>query len=107
MRGVSMATEQEHDGHELRPDERELVEAVRRAHSRREHSLKAGVWPVARGLAMIGRYGWTIVMPILIGAFIGRWLDRTLNSGVFFSATLVFAGAAFGFWAVWKRMGSE
>ena len=102
-----VATGQEHDNHELRADQRELEEAVKRAHSRREHKLRAGEWPVSRGLAMIGRYGWTIVAPILIGAFVGRWLDRTLHSGVFWSAALVFVGAALGFWAVWKRMSSE
>jgi len=102
-----VATEQEHGKHELRADECELEEAVKRAHRRRERSLGTEEWPMARGLAMIGRFGWTIVGPILIGAFVGRWLDRTLHSGVFWSATLVFAGAAFGFWAVWKRMSSE
>jgi ATP synthase protein I len=56
---------------------------------------------------MMGRFGWTIVTPILLGAFIGRWLDRSLGSGVFWSATLVFLGAAAGFWAVWKRMNDQ
>ncbi len=102
-----MATEQEHGNHGLRADERELAEAAKRAHSRREHKLKTGEWPVGRSLAMIGRFGWTIVAPILIGAFVGRWLDRALHSGVFWSAALVFVGAAFGFWAVWKRMSTE
>ena len=102
-----MATEQEHGKHELRGDERELEEAVKRAHRRREQSLSTVKWPLAHGLTMMGRFGWTIVGPILIGAFVGRWLDRTLHSGVFWSASLVFAGAALGFWAVWKRMSSE
>jgi ATP synthase protein I len=56
---------------------------------------------------MMGRFGWTIVAPILLGAFVGRWLDRTFNTGVFWSAALVFAGAAVGFWGVWKAMNSE
>lgn len=102
-----MVTEQQDGNHESRAHERELEEAVTRAHSRREHKLRTPEWPVARGLAMIGRFGWTIVAPILIGAFVGRWLDRTLHSGVFWSATLVFVGAVLGFWAVWKRMSSE
>jgi ATP synthase protein I len=56
---------------------------------------------------MMGRFGWTMVAPILLGAFAGRWLDRAFDTGVFWSATLVFSGAAFGFWAMWKRMNSE
>ncbi len=62
---------------------------------------------MGRALAMMGRFGWTIVAPILAGAFVGRWLDRTFHSGVFWSAALVFLGAALGYWAVWKRMNSE
>ncbi len=89
-----------------RREERELEEAVERARRTREHWLRTGEWPLGRALAMMGRFGWTIVLPILLGAFIGRWLDRTFNTGVFWSAALVFAGAALGFWAVWKTMNS-
>ena len=102
-----MATEQGHGDHDLGADEREMEEAVRRAHIRREHWLRTGEWPMGRALAMMGRFGWTIVAPILLGAFVGRWLDRTFDSGVFWSAALVFLGAALGYWAVWKRMNSE
>ena len=88
-------------------EETELENAAERAQSRREHWLRTGEWPMARALAMMGRFGWTIVAPILLGAFVGRWLDRTFHSGVFWSAALVFLGAAAGYWAVWKRMNSE
>lgn len=90
-----------------RISEQELEQAVERARRRREHWLRTGEWPLARALAMMGRFGWTIVAPILLGAFVGRWLDRTFNSGVMWSAALVMAGAAAGFWAVWKAMHSE
>ncbi|HTQ23679.1 MAG TPA: AtpZ/AtpI family protein [Candidatus Binataceae bacterium] len=100
-------TRKEPGEEESRREEDELEEAVERAHRRREHWLRAGEWPLGRSLAMMGRFGWTMVTPILLGAFAGRWLDRTFNSGVFWSATLVFSGAAFGFWAMWKRMNSE
>ncbi len=102
-----MATGQPHGNNELRAEERELEEAVKRTHIRREHWLLTGEWPMGRALAMMGRFGWTMVAPILIGAFVGRWLDRTFHSGVFWSAALLFLGAALGFWAVWKRMTSE
>jgi ATP synthase protein I len=87
--------------------EQELEKAVEQAHRRREHWLQTGEWPMGRALAMMGRFGWAIVAPILLGAFVGRWLDRTFGSGVFWSAALVFLGAAAGFWSVWKRMNSE
>jgi len=92
---------------ERKREERDLEEAIERAHRRHERWLRTGEWPLGRALAMMGRFGWTIVAPILLGAFIGRWLDQTFNTGVFWSAALVFAGAAAGFWAVWKRMNAE
>ena len=88
-------------------EERELENAVKRAQKRREYWLRSGEWPPGLALAMMGRFGWTIVTPILLGVFLGRWLDRTFGSGVFWSAALVFLGAAAGFWAVWKRMNGE
>jgi len=100
-------TRKEPDEEDWRREAGELEEAVERAHRRREHWLRAGEWPLGRSLAMMGRFGWTMVAPILLGAFAGRWLDRAFDTGVFWSATLVFFGAAFGFWAMWKRMNSE
>ena len=52
----------------------------------------------------IGILGWMIVAPTLFGVLVGRWLDRALGSGVFFSAPLIMIGAALGFRAAWKWM---
>jgi ATP synthase protein I len=93
--------------HDRTREEQELEEAVERARLRREHWLRTGEWPLGRALTMMGRFGWTIVAPILLGAFVGRWLDRTFHTGVMWSAALLLAGAAVGFWAVWKAMHSE
>ncbi len=40
---------------------------------------------VARRLAQIGVLGWIIVVPMLIGVFVGRWLDRTFGIGMFWT----------------------
>ncbi len=52
----------------------------------------------------IGILGWTIVVPTLVGLFVGRWLDRTFDTGVFFSGPLLMIGVAFGFWSAWRWM---
>lgn len=52
----------------------------------------------------IGVLGWTIIVPTLLCLFLGRWLDRTLGTGIFFSAPLLMAGAAVGFWSAWRWM---
>src|ERR1700674_4275908 len=62
-----VATGPDHGDRELTAEERELEQAVERAHRRSEHWQRTGEWPMGRALAMMGRFGWTIVAPILIG----------------------------------------
>lgn len=88
-------------------DKLKLERAVDRMKTRREYWERTGEWPMGRALGMMGRFGWTIVGPPLLGALVGRWLDRTFHSGVFWSATLVLLGAVAGFYLVWQRMHSE
>jgi ATP synthase protein I len=56
---------------------------------------------------MIGVLGWTIVTPTLIGIFVGRGLDRTFGSGIFWTLGLLVAGLALGCSLVWKRIHRE
>jgi len=88
-------------------EERKLERVVDRVRARREYWARTGELPLGRALGMMGRFGWTIVGPTLLGAFVGRWLDRNFHSGVFWSATLVFLGVAAGFYMVWKKMQTE
>ena len=62
---------------------------------------------LAQNLAMIGSLGWTIVIPILIGIFGGRWLDQRLGTGITLTAALLLLGLVVGCWAAWRRMHKE
>lgn len=62
---------------------------------------------LGRRLGQIGVLGWAIVLPALACLFLGRWLDKTYSSGVFFSAPLVMIGAGVGFWLAWKWMSRQ
>jgi ATP synthase protein I len=88
-------------------EEAKLERVVNQVRKRREYWERTGELPLGRALAMMGRFGWTLVGPALLGVFIGRWLDRTFQSGVFWSATLVFLGTAAGFYLVWKGIRAE
>jgi ATP synthase protein I len=55
-------------------------------------------------LCQIGVLGWTIVIPTLLFLFLGRWLDRTFGTGIFFSAPLLMIGAGIGLWSAWRWM---
>jgi len=83
-----------------------LLESVRLRGQRRRNWLREGEPSVARRLAQIGVLGWIIVMPMLIGIFIGRWLDRMFNTGLFWTAPLLMLGVALGCWSAWKWMQS-
>jgi len=56
---------------------------------------------------MIGALGWLIVTPVLLGVFIGRWLDETFETGIFYSGALIFLGVVFGAYLAWQRIHKE
>jgi ATP synthase protein I len=87
----------ERDGHSL-------AEPVRRQRARRERWRREGERPLGHNLALIGVLGWLVVTPTLIGIFVGRWLDRTAESGIFWTVSLLFLGLCLGCWLAWKRM---
>lgn len=90
---------------ENEPGERDpLVKGVRVRGERHRQWLREGDPSVARRLAQIGVLGWIIVTPMLIGIFVGRWLDRTFNSGLFCTGPLLTLGLALGCWSAWKWM---
>ena len=81
-----------------------LVEAVRLRGDRHRRWMRDGDPSVAHRLAQIGVLGWIIVVPMLLGVFAGRWLDRVFGSGLFCTAPLLLLGAALGCWSAWKWM---
>jgi ATP synthase protein I len=81
--------------------------AVRRRQARREQWRREGERSLGQNLAMIGALGWTIVVPTLLGIFVGRWLDRTFLSGIFWTLSLLVAGLTVGCTFAWKRMHSQ
>ncbi|MGO9673004.1 MAG: AtpZ/AtpI family protein [Methylocella sp.] len=90
------------------PDKHEpLDEAVRTRQQRRARWRREGERSIGQNLAMIGALGWTIVTPTLIGIFVGRWLDRRFEMGIFWTLGLLMAGLALGCTLAWKRMQSE
>ena len=81
---------------------RQAVEREKRGRETPEPSLGAR-------LGQIGVLGWAIIVPTLLGLFLGRWLDHSFIIGathpqVFFSATFLTVGVAIGFWSAWRWM---
>ena len=81
-----------------------LAETVRRQSQRQQRWLHEGEPSMARFIGQIGVLGWVIVTPTLIGLFVGRWLDHTFGSGIFWSAPLLLVGVVAGCWSAWRWM---
>jgi ATP synthase protein I len=79
-----------------------LADNARLRAERHRRWLHEGEPTVARRLAQIGVLGWIVVTPMLLGMFLGRWLDRMFNSGIFWTAPLLLLGLALGCWSGWK-----
>lgn len=86
---------------------RRMQRAVRLRERRSERGKKEGERSLWQNLSMIGALGWLIVTPTLLGVLAGRWLDRTFESGIFFSGALIFLGVAFGCYLAWQRVNKE
>ncbi len=81
---------------------RRMHRAVRkRARRIEQREDERSIW---QNLSMIGALGWLIVTPILLGIVAGRWLDRTFETGIFFSGALIFVGVVAGCALAWQRI---
>jgi len=81
-----------------------LTKAVRERRARWESWRSEGELSVMRFVGQIGVLGWIIVAPTLIGLFLGRWIDRWLGTGIFWSAPLLLLGVVVGCWSAWRWM---
>lgn len=87
-----------------RKEREKMQEAIDLRRSRREAWEESGERPLWMNLSMVGALGWLIVVPILGGLFLGRWIDAVLATGVLFASALTFAGACLGLYLAWRRM---
>lgn len=79
-----------------------LPRAVKRRRELRARWRRDGERSMGRNLAMIGVLGWTVITPMVLGIFAGRWLDRRLHSGLFWTLGLFAAGLVVGCVLAWK-----
>ena len=86
---------------------KKMHRAVDLREKRREQWEQEGERPLWKNLSMIGALGWLIVVPTLIGVLLGRWLDKSFDTGILFSGALIFLGIIFGSYLVWQRIAKE
>jgi ATP synthase protein I len=86
------------------PPDHDFVEQVRRRADRAERGAREGPPTLMRQLAAVGVLGWIVVVPLLAGVALGRWLDRLWHTGITFTAALLVVGLALGCWSAWRWM---
>ena len=78
------------------------AKAARKLKARR--NAGQGVW---FGLGMMGLIGWSVVIPTLLGAALGTWLDRHYPGKHAWTLALLMAGLAIGCLNAWHWVAKE
>ena len=52
---------------------------------------------IAKNLSLITQLGLSIVVPIILGVYLGGWLDKVFKKGMLFSIVFIIFGAMAGF----------
>ena len=78
------------------------AKAARKLKARR--NAGQGVW---FGLGMMGLIGWSVVIPTLLGAALGIWLDERFPGRHAWTLALLMAGLAIGCLNAWHWVAKE
>ncbi|HSO60778.1 MAG TPA: AtpZ/AtpI family protein [Desulfobacterales bacterium] len=78
------------------------AKAARKLRARR--NAKQGVW---FGLGMMGLIGWSVVVPTLLGAAFGMWLDNHHPGSHSWTLMLLLIGLVIGCLNAWHWVGKE
>lgn len=78
------------------------VKSARKLKARRNPSKS--VW---FGLGMMGMIGWSVVVPTLVGAGLGRWLDKHRVGDRSWTLALLAAGLTAGCFIAWHWVAKE
>jgi ATP synthase protein I len=78
------------------------VKAARKLKARRNPA--PGVW---FGLGMMGLIGWSVVVPTLLGAALGLWLDKHHAGTHSWTLALLVAGLTLGCFNAWHWVAKE
>jgi len=78
------------------------AKAARKLKARRHGT--PGVW---FGVGMMGLIGWSVVVPTLLGAALGLWLDSRHPGGHTWTLALLVAGLTLGCWNAWQWVSKE
>ncbi len=88
---------------------KELPEVIDEKAQRKLRAQQERQRPIYFGLGMIGLVGWSVAVPSVIGALLGRWLDahRIGQGKISWTLTCFFAGLIIGLVVAWQWVNKE
>lgn len=84
-----------------------LAEQVGAKAARKLKARRRGTPVVWFGLGMMGLIGWSVVVPTLLGAALGLWLDKHHPGGHSWTLALLVAGLTIGCLNAWHWVAKE
>lgn len=93
--------------HENEHDQSALIRQVQAKAARKiaaQRNAHKGVW---FGLGMMGLIGWSVVVPTLLGAALGLWLDTHHPGKHAWTLALIMAGLVIGCLNAWHWVSKE
>lgn len=90
------------DGHDTAFSDQVAAKAALKLKARRRAGQ--GIW---FGLGMMGLIGWSVVVPTLLGAALGLWLDEHHSGKLSWTLALLMAGLTLGCLNAWHWVAKE
>ncbi|MBC7703263.1 MAG: AtpZ/AtpI family protein [Rhodoferax sp.] len=90
-----------------RKGDRRFADKIGAQAARKLNARRAGAGGVWFGLGMMGLIGWSIVVPTLLGAALGLWLDQRNPGGRSWTLALLVAGLVLGCFNAWHWVDKE
>ncbi|MEO8546686.1 MAG: AtpZ/AtpI family protein [Burkholderiaceae bacterium] len=84
-----------------------LADQVGAKADRKQRARQAGTQGVWFGLGMMGLIGWSVVVPTLLGAALGMWLDTHYPAARSWTLALLMAGLVLGCVNAWHWVAKE
>ncbi|MEZ5488753.1 MAG: AtpZ/AtpI family protein [Gammaproteobacteria bacterium] len=92
---------------EPKPGQSEFSQQVGDMAARKLKAQRHVTKTVWSGLGMMGLIGWSVVIPTLLGAAIGIWLDNRHPGGRSFALMLLVVGLCLGCFNAWRWLDKE
>lgn len=89
------------------PDRDAFERQIRDKSQRRVRARREGDHSLWSSLGLMGMVGWSVMVPLLSGIALGRWIDHRWPSPYSWTLMLLFVGVALGCWSAWYWIQKE